>query len=448
MQQRIYSISELTENIKSLLEDTFPFIWVIGEISNFRKPISGHCYFNLRDEYSQINAVMFRGQQRQLKFDPEDGMNVTGMGRISVYEPRGTYQIILEYLEPSGVGALQVAFEKLKLRLAEEGYFEEKYKKPLPFLPQKLSLITSITGAVIHDMLTIVNRRFPDIAIQISPVKVQGDGAANEIVAAIETLNTYSDTDVAILARGGGSLEDLKAFNSEAVAKAIFNSRIPIVSAIGHETDYTITDFVADLRAPTPSAAAELVVPEKKEFKRRLFEFRRRLILNMFHNIEKLQSKLTELTGKLVDPRRKIEDYRLRLDDLTTGLQKALTYRIHRDYEHLGFWVDRLYANIPINVLSKVNYQLEQLYGNLLKTYSIFINSKKNNLRELTAKLGALSPISILERGYSITQTIPESIVVKDPKTVSLSQDVEVMVSKGRLICRVKGKSSNGQKNL
>ena len=448
MQPHIYSISELTQNIKSLLEDTFPFIWVIGEISNFRKPISGHCYFNLKDEYSQINAVMFRGQQRQLKFEPDDGMNVTGMGRISVYEPRGTYQIILEYLEPSGIGALQVAFEKLKMQLAEEGYFEDKYKKQLPFLPQKLSLITSLTGAVIHDILTIVNRRFPDIAIQISPVKVQGDGAVNEIVAAIENLNVYSDSDVAILARGGGSLEDLQAFNSEAVAKAIFNSRIPIVSAIGHETDYTISDFVADLRAPTPSAAAEMVVPQKKELKRRLLEFSRRLIFNMSNNIGKLQSKLTELVDKLVDPRRKIEDYRLRLDDLTTGLHKILTYRIQRDHEHLGFWKDRLHANIPLNVLNKVNYQLEQLYDKFLKTYYIFINSKQNNLHELTAKLEVLSPISILERGYSITRTIPESIVVKDPETVHLNQEIEVMVSKGRLICRVKGKSLNGKKKL
>jgi len=448
VQHRIYSVSELTGNIKSLLEETFPFVWLCGEISNFRKPISGHCYFTLKDEYAQINAVMFRGQLRQLKFDPQDGMNVTGMGRISVYEPRGTYQIILEYVEPSGIGALQVAFEKLKMRLAEEGFFEERHKKTLPFLPQKLSLITSVTGAVIHDMLTIIDRRFADIAIQIIPVKVQGDGAVDEIVAAIEALNAYSDSDVAILARGGGSLEDLQAFNSEAVAKAIFNSKIPIVSAIGHETDYTISDFVADLRAPTPSAAAELVVPEKKELKRRLLELSRRFTLNMFNNIDKLQVKLNELSSRLVDPRRQIEDFRLRLDDLTTALHKVLTFRIQREWERLGFWKDRLHANIPINVLGIVKYKLDQLYYNLLKTYSIIFNLKKNYLHELTAKLEALSPIAILERGYSITRTIPDSIVVKDPERVSLEQDVEVTVSKGRLFCRVKGKSTHGQKNL
>jgi exodeoxyribonuclease VII large subunit len=221
-QRKIYSVSELNAEIKSLLEERFPFVWIYGEISNFRIPVSGHFYFTLKDSASQISAVMFRGQQRNLKFMPEDGMTVTGMGRLSVYDPRGTYQIILEYLEPSGIGTLQIAFEKLKRRLADEGLFDEAHKRLLPFLPRKISIITSPTGAVIHDILNIINRRFPNIHIQIIPVKVQGHGSAEEIAAALELLNSRNEADVAVLARGGGSLEDLQAFNTELVARAIF----------------------------------------------------------------------------------------------------------------------------------------------------------------------------------------------------------------------------------
>ena len=266
--QKVYTISELNADIKWLLEERFPFVWIIGEVSNFRIPASGHFYFTLKDEFSQLNAVMFRGQQQKLRFQPEDGMNITGLGRLSVYEPRGTYQIILEYMEPAGIGALQIAYEKLKAQLAEEGLFDEKHKKPIPFLPQKIALITSPSGAVVHDMLNIINRRFPNVHIQIYPVKVQGDGAEDEIVDALALLNQSADVDVTIVARGGGSLEDLQTFNVERVARSVFESHIPVISAVGHETDFTITDFVADLRASTPSAAAELAVPVKNELLR------------------------------------------------------------------------------------------------------------------------------------------------------------------------------------
>jgi len=268
-QKNIYTVSQLNSDIKLLLEDSFPFIWISGEISNCKMPGSGHLYFTLKDENSQINCVMFRGQNQNLTFDLEGGLSITGLGRISLYEPRGTYQVIFEYLEPKGIGALQIAFEQLKDRLSSEGLFDSKYKKPLPFLPKKISLITSPTGAVVHDILKIISRRFPNLFIEIVPVKVQGDNSDKEIVQALELLNTINDSDVIIMARGGGSLEDLNAFNSENVARAVFSVKIPIVSAIGHETDFTISDFVADLRAPTPSAAAELVVPSKDELKRR-----------------------------------------------------------------------------------------------------------------------------------------------------------------------------------
>ena len=440
----IYTVSELNANIKSLIEEKFPFVWIFGEISNFRIPASGHFYFTLNDDASQISSVMFRGQQRNLKFEPEDGQNVIGMGRISVYEPRGTYQIIIEYLEPSGAGALQIAFEKLKKRLADEGCFDDVHKKPLPFLPNKISIITSPSGAVVHDILHIINRRFPNLAIQIIPVKVQGEGAVEQIVAAVERLNHAKDSDVAILARGGGSLEDLQAFNTESLARAVFSSKIPIISAVGHETDYTISDFVADLRAPTPSAAAELVVPQKSELKQHCKDLGTLLKIKIDHYFKNLNQKVNENSKGLVDPRRKLEDSCLKVDDLTARLNRILFHRILRERKHYEFWDDRLHVNSPIHLFKNTKIKLEQNHNNLIKSFKIYNKSNQIKVRELAATLQVLSPAAILARGYSITRTIPGKTVVKDPETVSLDQDLEVMVASGRLYCRVKGKSTNG----
>ena len=447
-ERKIYSVSELNADIKNLIEERFPFVWIFGEISNFRIPASGHFYFTLKDHTSQISAVMFRGQQRQLKFEPEDGMSVTGMGRLGVYEPRGTYQIILEYLEPSGIGALQIAFEQLKKRLAAEGCFSDAFKKPIPFLPNNISIITSPTGAVIHDILKTINRRFANSQIQIIPVKVQGHGSAEEIAAALELLNARNEADVAILARGGGSLEDLQAFNTESVARAIFASKIPIISAVGHETDYTIADFVADLRAPTPTAAAELVVPEKSDLQRRCNDILMRLRTEFLYYFDRLNLRLNETSKRLIDPRRKLEDYRLRLDDLCERFHRALRLRIRREREHLDFWQNRLDANTPRLFLIKAKKQLEQINDNLVKSLIISNHSKQIKIRELTAKLEALNPLAILARGYSVTRTIPEAAVIKDPQNVALDQELEIMLAKGRLICRVKGRANDGKKNF
>ena len=444
IKRKIYSVSGLNAEIKSLLEESYPFVWLSGEISNFRIPASGHFYFSLKDSASQISAVMFRGQQRKLKFEPEDGMRVTGMGRISVYEPRGTYQIILEYLEPSGIGALQVAFEQLKIRLADEGLFDDDYKVDIPFIPNKIGIITSPSGAVVHDILQVVKRRFANVAIQIYPVKVQGDGAVQEICSALELLNDRAQCDVAILARGGGSLEDLQAFNSELVARAIFASRIPVISAVGHETDYTIADFVADLRAPTPSVAAELAVPEKSALEHRCRELTGQLNSKIYSYYNMLKMRTQEITRRLIDPRRKIEDLRLQIDDLTLRLNRMFAYNLRRERENLDFRMDRLKANAPRLYIRKNRIQLDHIYNNLLKTFILFNTSKQIKIRELTAKLEALSPVAILSRGYSITRTIPDARVIKDTRAVVLNQDVEVMVANGRLICRVKGKSTDG----
>jgi exodeoxyribonuclease VII large subunit len=446
--RKVYSVSELNADIKTLIEESFSFVWVFGEISNFRIPASGHYYFTLKDSASQISAVMFRGQQRQLKFEPEDGMSVTGMGRLGVYEPRGAYQIILEYLEPSGIGALQVAFEKLKKHLAAEGCFDDALKKPIPFLPNNISVITSPTGAVIHDILKTINRRFANCHIQIIPVKVQGPGAAEEIAAALKLLNARDEADVAILARGGGSLEDLQAFNTESVARAIFASEIPIISAVGHETDYTIADFVADLRAPTPTAAAELAVPEKFDLQRRCNDMLMRLRTNFLYYFDGLNLRLTEISKRLIDPRRKLEDFRLRLDDLGARFHRILRLRVRREREHLDFWQNRLEANTPRIFLNKAKSQLEQMNEKLIKSLIISNHSKQLNIRELTAKLEALNPLAILARGYSVTRTIPEATVVKDAQDVALDQTLEVMLANGRLMCQVKGKANNGKKDI
>lgn len=446
--RKIYTVSELNARIKSLLEEQFPFVWIVGEISNFRIPLSGHYYFTLKDEDSQINAVMFRGQQRQLKFEPEDGMRITGMGRLSLYEPRGTYQIILEYLEPSGIGALQVAYEKLKAKLAAEGLFDEKHKKTIPFLPRKIALVTSPSGAVVHDMLNIIDRRFSNVSIQIFPVKVQGSGAEDEIIAALEQLNQQADADVAILARGGGSLEDLQAFNSESVARAVFASGIPIISAIGHETDYTIADFVADLRAPTPSAAAELVVPQKIELLQKLKGFSVDLKFRMTTVIDRLRFNLADASQRLVDPRKKIVDWRLRMDDFCSRLLRHMHKLMNRKNEKMQWWIDRLWVHSPAHQANNLKVIVEQNKYKLLKEFNNNIDKKAARLRQICVQLETLSPIAILNRGYSITRTLPDLKLVLDPRAVSIDQDLEVMLAKGTLTCRVKGKSEYGAENI
>ena len=383
---------------------------------------------------------MFRNQNRTLIFDPEDGMNITGLGRISVYEPRGTYQIIFEYLEPKGTGAIQLAFEQLKTRLFEEGLFDEAHKNPLPFLPKKISIITSPTGAVVHDILKIINRRFSNLQIEIIPVKVQGDGAEHEIVSAIEMLNLRSNSDLAILARGGGSLEDFHAFNAEIVARAIFASNIPIISAVGHETDFCIADFVADLRAPTPSAAAELAVPLKQDLLKRVSELSTLIGMRFVRNLEDLQFRVQEMSNRLVHPNRKIIDLRLKLDDLMTRLVKTFNKTIVQQHKGVKWQTERLFANNPLVRTKFLKDKLDLNHGKLLNYKDIFINTKRFLLREAMAGLHALSPEATLSRGYSITRTIPDAAVVRDPKKVSIGQDLEVTVAKGLLICKVKGK--------
>jgi len=437
---QIFTVSKLTSEIKNLLEDNFSFVWVTGEISNLRGPGSGHLYFALKDEYSQISSVMFRGQVQQLKFLPRDGLSITGLGRISVYEPRGTYQIILEYLEPAGLGALQAAFQQLKERLQQEGLFDPEHKVSIPLLPKKIAVVTSPTGAVIHDILNVLNRRFHNIPILIYPVKVQGENSETEIVQALDDLGARADIDVIILARGGGSLEDFQAFNSERVARGIFRCRIPVVSAVGHETDYTISDFVADLRAPTPSAAAELVAPVKLDLQRKCIEMEARLMHGFKKTCTRLRNELLHLSNRLDDPRKELTRLFLRTDDLTERMNRAVLHLIQSKRNPLEWRVKALCSHTPRNVIDKGRSKLEKTNCNIINLFNKNFYLWRSDLKRISGKLHALSPRSILERGYSITLLLPGQSLVRESGAVIPGDSVQVILSKGSLMCEVRRK--------
>jgi exodeoxyribonuclease VII large subunit len=445
---QIYTVSRLTAEIKTLLEDRYPFIWVSGEVTNFVRAGSGHFYFALKDDKAQIKAVMFRGQTRGVKFLPENGMHLCGLGRISVYEPRGVYQIIFEFLEPQGVGALQVAFEQLKNRLAAEGLFDARHKKPLPPVPRCVGLITSPAGAALQDLLQIMGRRFPNLAVEILPVRVQGQGAAEEIAAALVIANLRATADVIIVARGGGSLEDLSAFNTEAVARAIFASRIPVVSAVGHETDFTIADFVADLRAPTPSAAAELVVPLKSELSARCRGVYALLLQAMLRLLAARRDTLGQTRRALVDPRKRLQDLRLRLDDHLGRLQRAGIRDLQMRRERLSWRVKKLFAHSPLERVRRHKATIELINSKFLSFMHKIYIIKKSRLNAAAGKLSALGPPAVLARGYSITRSLPDGRVVRDSRQVDIGQVLRVIVAKGSLTCKIEDRSDHGLPQL
>ncbi len=444
----ILSVAELTSRIKSVIESGFPFVWIRGEVSNLRVPASGHLYFTLKDQSAQIAAVMFRGQARQARFLPEDGMSVIGLGRLSVYEARGSYQIILEYLEPAGIGALQIAFDQLKRRLSDQGLFDLRHKKQLPFLPKKISLVTSPSGAVVHDLITVITRRFPNIHLQILPVRVQGPGSEDEIVRAIGTVNERADSDIIILARGGGSLEDLQAFNSEPVAVALHRSRIPVVSAVGHETDVTIADFVADLRAPTPSVAGELVVPERSELIRRLRAVHAALEGSMVRLVKNLRIQISKLSSRLSDPKKKIQEHWLRLDDVAARLARLARMNLRHADARLDTLGRRLIGASPRNLLLRLRSRHDLATQRVSSMMALLMKSNRARATELTLRLEALNPMAILKRGYSVTRILPGYSMVTSPDQVDIGSEVETLVAEGRLICTVKGKFSHGQENV
>ena len=433
----ILTVSELTLKVKTCLEADFEEVWVEGEISNFRRPSSGHSYLTLKDDKSQIRAVIFRFMGRYLKFEPQDGMQVICRGKMSVYEPRGEYQLILDYMEPKGVGALQLAFEQLKERLTREGLFVAEHKKPLPFLPRKIGIVTSPTGAAIKDILNVIGRRFPTISILISPVKVQGEGSAQEITQAIDGLNLLDDIDLIIVARGGGSLEDLWSFNEECVARAIYRSAIPVVSAVGHEIDFTIADFVADLRAPTPSAAGELVVRDKRELLNFIDSLSDRL-KNRIQQVLESEKKHSQLVMKrLPDLRFRLSDLQLRVDDLKARLAPRLKTVLRFQKEMLKGSVTRLSLRNPKSIIQDYSIRVLLNEKALTDRIQFVLRETRQTLESAAGQLDSLSPLRVLERGYSITRLLPARKVVKESSMVAGGDRVNVVLGKGTIDCKV-----------
>lgn len=436
-EKRILTVSQLTSLVRGVLEENFQQVWVEGEISNLAQPSSGHCYFTLKDAGAQIRCVMFRGAARMLRFRPQDGMGLIARGRLSVYDQRGDYQLLVEYLEPKGVGALQLAFQQLKERLAREGLFDERHKKPLPLLPQRIGIVTSPTGAAIHDILHVLNRRFANLEILLFPVKVQGEGAGEEIAAAIRDFNRYGQVDVLIVGRGGGSLEDLWAFNEEVVARAIHASKIPVISAVGHEVDVTIADLAADLRAPTPSAAAELVVGSKVELEELLVLLDHRLQQAMRHRFTDLRGRLTASARALRDPTTLLGHAAQRVDDLAERLAQATRWGLAARKERLERRIGQLRMASP---LLKVERGRELLISCQARNEAALrrqLDRVRERLAIAASSLHALSPLLTLGRGYAVVQKYPELVLVKDAAQVAAGDRLLVILHKGEVDCLV-----------
>jgi len=433
----IYTVSDLTQRIKELLEEHFDFIWVEAEISNFRSPSSGHYYMALKDEASQIRAVMFRPQVSYLMFRPEDGMKVIARGRIGVYQPRGEYQIILDYLEPLGVGAMALAFEQLKKKLADQGVFDKAIKRPMPFLPQRVAVITSPTGAAIRDFLKVIHRRFANIIVIIIPVRVQGEGAASEMIEAIKIANSELDVDVIVLTRGGGSMEDLWEYNNEGLALAIRASRVPVLSAVGHEIDITISDLAADLSAPTPSAAAEILVAEKESIIKDLNNIREHLRSIMTANLNSLNQVLVMLGKGLRDPRKGISDSWMRLDELNNHLIRVMDLRLSEQRSKISSEGRSLLLHSPgkrISTLVQTIAFRRQIFEHMIDKY---IKERYTILNLLDGKIKELGPYSVLKRGYSITRKLPDKTALRSATGVIAGDSVNIILAEGEIDCIV-----------
>ena len=437
-QQQIFTVTRLNSAVRMILEQDLGLVWLTGELSNLAMPSSGHWYFSLKDISAQVRCAMFKGNNRRVPFRPQDGMQVLVQARVSLYEPRGDYQLIIESMQPAGDGMLALRFEELKRRLGAEGLFDEGRKRPLPREPRAVGLITSATGAALHDMLTVLGRRAPDLPVFIYPTQVQGSAAIGQIVSAIALANRRAEVDVLIVGRGGGSLEDLWCFNEEAVARAIAHSAIPVVSAVGHEVDVTISDFAADLRAPTPSAAAELVAPDRSARAQRLVHLKQRLVQAISrrqtaarHGFALLQKRLDHQ-----DPKRRLEQQSQRLDELSGRLQQLLNLRLHQGERRLANLELRLQARSPSTLLAagKRRHQLaeERLHSLMNKRQDL----AAHRLAMLSARLDGVSPLATLGRGYSITRT-PSGEVISRAAQVSPGQQLVTTLAEGDLRVRV-----------
>lgn len=426
--RHIYTVSELTQDIKLTLENTFGAVWVEGEISNFKTYPSGHLYFTIKDEKAALQAVMFGGvNSKEIKFKLEDGLKIICFGRISIYGLRSQYQVIVEKIEPKGIGSLQLAREQLTLKLEKEGLFSPAHKKSIPYLPAKIGIVTSAAGAAIKDILKVLDRRFKDVRIIICPVRVQGEGAKEEISQAIKDFNLYNQClpkderiEVMIVGRGGGSSEDLQAFNEEVVARAIYNSRIPIVSAVGHERDVTIADLVADFRVSTPSVAAELVIPKKED----------------------LKEKLEQLRGHLIKAFQDVAiNFQETIDDLTYRLFLPMQHALKLSASRFSALENKLSLLNPFILVLRHREKIADLFRQIRLRASHFIKLKESEFAKEAEKLSSLSPLNILGRGYSITFKMPQGLIVKDAKSLRINDTVKTRLRKGEIVSKITGVS-------
>jgi exodeoxyribonuclease VII large subunit len=439
--RRVLTVSELTAKIRDLLAKNFTDIWVEGEISNCREAQSGHIYFTLKDDRAQVRCVFFKQQQRGIRFRPEDGLHVNVRGSISVYEARGEYQIYVENLEPVGLGALQLAFEQLKKRLEAEGLFAAGRKKPLPLLPSRIGLITSPRGAAVRDVVRILRRRFPNVHLTLYPVRVQGEGAAEEIVKALKFFNQKKLVDVLILARGGGSMEDLWAFNEEPVARAIAASAIPVISGIGHETDFTIADFVADVRASTPSAAAELVVQTRREFDKHIADLRETLASQIRYRLLELSRHVHELSARrgFRRPLDLLRQQRQRADEMTSRLALGLRAQLEKSRKRFTAAHLRIVSFDFRSKIAAFRLRLERRSADLSLRAERLLRTKRERLDRLRLQLEERGPLRVLERGYAIATDVTGT-VLRDAAQVALGDAVAIQLHRGRLTTEVKKK--------
>ncbi len=435
--REVYTVARLNREVKALLEGGFPLLWVEGEISNLARPSSGHLYFSLKDAQAQVRCALFRQSQRALGFAPKDGLQVLARVRVTLYEGRGDYQLIVEHLEEAGEGALRRAFEALKQRLSQEGLFDLARKKPLPRLPRRIGLVTSPTGAALRDILTTLRRRFPAIAVRLYPVPVQGQGAAEKIAAAIARAGAQGDCDALIVARGGGSLEDLWPFNEEIVARAIHACPLPVVSGVGHETDLTIADLVADARAPTPTAAAEMLSPDQAEWLAAFAALHARLARLMRGRITEEQQRLDWLGTRLTHPRERIARLQQQLRELVLRLQAAQTDRVHSGNTRLLTLSSRLMQRAPAARARELALGFQHHGARLAGAMRRTLAQHRQRL-ELTAQtLNTLSPLATLARGYAIVQRADDGAVVRDAGQVHVGERIAAQLAHGRLECRV-----------
>lgn len=438
---RILTVTELTRSIRGILETELPFVTVCGEISNLRQPYSGHLYFTLKDDSAQLKGVLFKQQQKYLRQLPEDGQQVICRGRISVYEARGEYQLIIDYLERLGTGELQIAFENLKQKLAEEGLFDQDHKKEVPAFPARIALVTSPKGAAVFDFLKVARHRFPSLPIEIFPVRVQGKEAAPEICDALATLNQHKQSDVIVLCRGGGSIEDLWPFNEESVARAIYGSAIPVVSAIGHEIDFTIADFVADLRTPTPTAAAEAIVPNRQILREHIQRLKQLLARTISQTIREKRHLINIQQRMLGDPRSLITHNLLHLDNVYSSLVHGYRRHLYTLSMQLGSLSGKLHKFNPIQQLTYKQQWTRELTWRLQSVMLQHLDKKVNRLTAATTLLEAISPLGVLGRGYAVVRSghkeKPPGELIRSTRQVTVGKDLEVILQEGKLGCKV-----------